>query len=176
MSAPSPDRESPLVVEAMVATDWPAVQAIYEAGIATGDATFETKAPAWESWSRDHLERPRLVARSSAGARVLGWAALAPVSGRCVYGGVAEVSVYVAPEARGRAIGRALLAALVRESEAAGLWTLQAGIFPENLASLALHRALGFRDVGTREKLGKMNGRWRDVLLLERRSAQVGRE
>lgn len=176
MSALPPDRESPLVVEAMTAVDWPEVRAIYEAGIATGHATFETRPPSWESWDGDHLARPRLVARSSSGARVLGWAALAPVSGRCVYGGVAEVSVYVAPEARGRAIGRALLGELVRESEAAGLWTLQAGIFPENVASLALHRALGFRDVGTREKLGKMNGRWRDVLLLERRSAKVGQE
>ena len=174
MSAPPAGSEAPLLIEAMAAEDWPAVQAIYEAGIATGHATFETQAPSWESWDRDHLARPRLVAREQAGAPVLGWAAVVPVSGRCVYGGVAEPSVYVAPGARGRGVGRALLAALVRESEAAGLWTLQAGIFPENAASLALHRSLGFRDVGVREKIGKMSGRWRDVLLLERRSRTVG--
>ena len=168
--------EAPLVVEAMGAEDWSAVRAIYEAGIASGHATFETKAPSWEAWDRDHLARPRLVARSAAGAPVLGWAAVVPVSGRCVYGGVADLSVYVAPVARGRGVGRALLAALVRESEEAGLWTLQAGIFPENAASLALHRSLGFRDVGTREKIGRMAGRWRDVLLLERRSPTVGKE
>ena len=156
--------------------DWPVVRAIYEAGIATGHATFETKAPAWEAWDRDHLARPRLVARSGPGAPILGWAAVVPVSGRCVYGGVADLSVYVAAEARGRGVGRALLAALVRESEAAGLWTLQAGVFPENTASLSLHRSLGFRDVGVREKIGKMSGRWRDVVLLERRSRTVGAE
>jgi phosphinothricin acetyltransferase len=156
--------------------DWPAVRSIYEAGIATGDATFETQAPAWEAWDRDHLKAPRLVARTGPGAAIVGWAAVVPVSGRCVYGGVVDLSVYVAPEARARGVGRALLAALVAASEEAGHWTLQAGIFPENAASLALHRSLGFRDVGTREKIGKMNGCWRDVLLLERRSRKVGVE
>jgi phosphinothricin acetyltransferase len=153
------------------------VRSIYEAGIATGNATFETKAPSWEDWDRAHLAAPRLVARSAPGATgapVLGWAAVVPVSGRCVYAGVGDLSVYVAPEARGRKVGRALLEALIRESEAAGLWTLQAGVFPENAASLALHRSVGFRDVGVREKIGQMNGRWRDVLLLERRSRTVG--
>jgi L-amino acid N-acyltransferase YncA len=177
MSSPRPaGSEADPLIEAMRAEDWPAVRAIYEAGIATGDATFETKAPAWEAWDRDHLPKPRLVARAGTGAPVVGWAAVVPVSGRCVYGGVADLSVYVAPEAHGRGVGRALLTALVRESEAAGLWTLQAGIFPENAASLALHRALGFRDVGVREKIGRMSGRWRDVLLLERRSRTVGKE
>jgi L-amino acid N-acyltransferase YncA len=174
----------PLVVEPMRPEDWPAVRTIYEAGIATGHATFETKAPSWEDWDRAHLPSPRLVAReaaaagAAAGARgepaVVGWAAVVPVSGRCVYAGVGDLSVYVAPEARGRKVGRALLEALLRESEAAGLWTLQAGVFPENAASLALHHSLGFRDVGVREKIGQMNGRWRDVLLLERRSRTVG--
>lgn len=164
----------------MHADDWPAVKAIYEAGIATGNATFESKAPSWEDWDRAHLQVPRLVVRMAAGApgvpglSVMGWAAVVPVSGRCVYAGVGDLSVYVAPEARGRGVGRALLEALLRESEAAGLWTLQAGVFPENAASLALHRSLGFREVGVREKIGRMNGRWRDVILLERRSRAVG--
>jgi L-amino acid N-acyltransferase YncA len=159
-------------VRGMTAADWPAVRAIYEAGIATGQATFETSAPAWELWHGDHLQACRLVADED--GELLGWAALTKVSGRCVYAGVAEVSVYVAPAARGRGIGRELLAALVDESEHAGLWTLQAGIFPENEASLALHQRCGFRVVGRRERLGKMNGAWRDVLLLERRSTTAG--
>jgi len=173
MSARPAEAPLPLVVEPMSPEDWPAVRAIYEAGIATGNATFETKAPAWEDWDRAHLQGPRLVARD-AGATVLGWAAVVPVSGRCVYAGVGDLSVYVAPEARGRKVGRALLEALIRASEAAGLWTLQAGVFPENAASLALHRSLGFRDVGVREKIGRIDGRWRDVLLLEHRSRTVG--
>lgn len=156
----------------LTADDWERVRAIYLEGISTGDATFETDAPAWESWDAGHLRGARLVARS--GAEVLGWAALSPVSNRCVYGGVAEVSVYVAGTARGRGVGRELLAALVAESEAAGIWTLQAGILPENAASVRLHLACGFRQVGRRERLGKLNGRWRDVLLLERRSDKVG--
>lgn len=152
--------------------DWPAVRAIYEAGIATGQATFETVAPAWESWDAAHRADCRLVARRD--GQVIGWAALSPVSGRCVYGGVAEVSVYVDPAWKGRGIGKTLLQALVTASEEAGLWTLQASIFPENVASVRLHHACGFRTVGTRERLGQQHGRWRDVVLLERRSTVVG--
>jgi phosphinothricin acetyltransferase len=151
---------------------WPEVQAIYRQGIATGQATFESDAPEWEAWDRQHLRAPRLVALGPEG--IVGWAALSPVSSRCVYGGVAEVSVYVAAAARGRGVGRALLQALVAASEEVGLWTLQAGIFPENTASIALHRACGFRIVGVRERLGQMGGIWRDVALMERRSAIVG--
>jgi L-amino acid N-acyltransferase YncA len=151
---------------------WPAVKAIYEAGIATGQATFETKAPDWEQWDAAHLAACRLVAVE--GTDVLGWAALTPVSGRCVYAGVGEVSVYVSPEVRGKGVGTQLLRALVAASEAEGLWTLQAGIFPENVASIRLHEANGFRALGTRERIGKMNGAWRSTVLLERRSSVVG--
>jgi len=152
--------------------DWAAVARIYQQGIDTGDATFEAEVPSWESWDERHLPVGRLVARGN--GDVLGWAALSGVSERCVYRGVAEVSVYVAAEARGRGIGRALLEKLVEASEAAGLWTLQAGIFPENRASLRLHEICGFRRVGIRERLGQLAGRWRDVVLLERRSGVVG--
>ncbi len=152
--------------------DWDAVRAIYREGIATGNATYETDAPAWEVWDKDHLRACRLVAKAD--GRVVGWAALSPVSGRCVYAGVAEVSIYVSASARGRGIGRTLLGALIEASERAGLWTLQAGVFPENAASLALHRACGFRELGRREHVGQMNGVWRDVVLMERRSQVVG--
>ena len=155
----------------MTAGQWPAVRAIYEQGIAGGDATFETAAPTWEAWDGGHLAGHRLVAVDA--GQVLGWAALSPVSERCAYIGVAEVSVYVAAEAAGRGVGRALLERLVAGAEAAGIWTVQAGIFPENRASLALHRRCGFRTVGVRERLGKLDGRWRDVVLLERRSPLV---
>ncbi len=155
--------------------DWPAVAAIYGAGIATGEATFDTAVPTWERWSSEHLAHPRLVAVDGAGEGVVGWAALSTVSDRCAYGGVAEVSIYVDPAATGRGVGSALLARLVADAEAAGLWTLQAGVFPENTASLSLHRRHGFRVVGTRERLGQLAGKWRDVVLLERRSAVVGR-
>ena len=161
-----------VVLRALVAGDWPSVKAIYEEGIATGHATFETEAPAWETWDAAHLPGCRLIAADS--DTVLGWAALSAVSGRCVYAGVAEVSVYVAASARGRGAGKHLLRELVAESERNGLWTLQAGIFPENIASLAAHERAGFRIVGRREKLGQMKGVWRDVLLLERRSRTVG--
>jgi len=157
----------------MTPDDWPNVRAIYLEGIATGNATFETDAPSWETWDRAHVADPRLVARDADGS-VLGWAAVTPVSGRCVYAGVADLSVYVSAAARGRGVGRALLTALIQSSERAGIWTLQAGIFPENAPSLALHRACGFRDVGRRERIGKMHGVWRDVLLLERRSGSAG--
>jgi L-amino acid N-acyltransferase YncA len=151
--------------------DWPAVRAIFEAGIATGNATFETAAPTWEAWDAAHLPEHRLVARDD--GQVLAWAALAPVSDRCADAGVAEDSVYVAPAAQGRGVGRQLLAALVASAEQGGIWTVQTGIFPENQASVRLHQACGFRLVGVRERLGRLDGRWRDVLLLERRSPRI---
>lgn len=151
--------------------DWPAVRAIYEDGIRSGDATFETETPSWESWDDAHSAL-RLVAEQD--GSVVGWAALSPVSERCCYRGVGEVSVYVAEEARGSGLGRELLDELVERSESAGYWTLSAGVFPENEASMRLHRACGFREVGVRERLGELGGVWRNVVLLERRSTQVG--
>ena len=161
-----------IVIEKMLPGHWEQVRAIYVEGIATGHATFETEAPEWERWDASHMRDGRLVALE--GVRVEGFAALSPVSARKVYEGVAEVSVYVGAEFRGKGLGRALLEALIRESEAGGVWTLQAGIFPENEASVALHRACGFREVGRRERIGKHVGRWRDTVLLERRSKIVG--
>jgi L-amino acid N-acyltransferase YncA len=152
--------------------DWPAVRAIYLEGIATGNATFETGAPEWDQWDAGHLPHSRLVARD--GAEVSGWAALSAVSARRVYAGVAEVSIYVAACARGRGVGRRLMEALIASSERQGVWTLQAGIFPENTASIELHLRAGFRPIGKRERPGCLNGRWRDVMLLERRSLRVG--
>jgi phosphinothricin acetyltransferase len=157
----------------MTPEHWNDVRRIHMEGIATGEATFETEsAPDWATWSEEHLEYARHVAVED--DHVLGWAALTPVSDRCVYAGVAEVSVYVGEDARGRGVGSMLLGSLVESSEANGLWTLQAGIFDGNDASVALHEKHGFRVVGRRERLGKLSGAWRDVLLLERRSAQVG--
>ena len=156
------------VIDQMRASDWDEVRAIYLEGIRTGHATFETEAPSWERWDEAHLPFARLVMRE--GDTVLGWAALSPVSKREVYRGVAEVTVYVAEAARGRGIGRALLEALIEESERNGIWTLQASIFPENTASVVLHRRCGFREVGRRERISKLHGIWRDTLLLERRS------
>jgi L-amino acid N-acyltransferase YncA len=144
------------------------VKAIYEQGIAGGDATFESEAPSWDEWNRSHLEGHRVVALED--GEVVGWAALAPVSERCVYGGVTEDSVYVADDLQGRGIGRALLTELVARAERDGIWTIQAGIFPENEASIELHRRCGFRVVGIRERLGQHHGAWRDVVLMERRS------
>ena len=158
-------------IQEMLPADWQAVKMIYEQGIATGNATFQTKAPSWESWDAAHLKHSRLVAREA--GKVLGWTALSGVSDRCVYAGVAEVSVYVATEARGKGLGKQLLEALVLESEKNGIWTLQAGLFPENLAGLKLHETCGFRLIGRREKIGKMNGLWRDTLLLEKRSQSI---
>jgi L-amino acid N-acyltransferase YncA len=152
--------------------DWVAVRDIYGEGIATGNATFETELPDWQKWDSAHRPDCRLVAR--AGERIVGWAALSPVSARKVYSGVAEVSVYVATSARGAGVGKALLKKLVEESERCGMWTLQAGIFPENVASIALHKDLGFREVGVRQRVGKLGEAWRDVIFLERRSANVG--
>ena len=159
-------------VRAMRSDDWPAVRNIYCEGIATGNATFETEIPEWAKWDQSHLQDCRLVAQ--AGERILGWAALSPISNRRVYSGVAEVSVYAAAETRGRGVGKMLLQSLVTQSERCGMWTLQAGIFPENAASIALHKSCGFREVGLRRKLGQRGGIWRDVLLLERRSLSVG--
>jgi L-amino acid N-acyltransferase YncA len=148
--------------------DWPPVKAIYEQGIAGGQATFETEAPSWDDWDRAHLEGHRLVALQD--GEVVGWAALAPVSNRSVYAGVAEDSVYVDGSAQGRGVGRALLEELIARSERDGIWTIQTGIFPENEASLELHRRCGFRTVGVRERIGKHHGVWRDVVFMERRS------
>lgn len=151
---------------------WTEVKRIYEEGIATGNATFESSAPTWENWSSSHLPFSRLVAEEN--GEVLGWAALSKVSDRCVYGGVAEVSVYVSAAASGKGVGAALLHALIETSEQNNIWTLTAGIFPVNESSIHLHQKCGFRLVGRREKIGKMNGVWRDTLLYERRSATVG--
>jgi L-amino acid N-acyltransferase YncA len=166
-----------LVVEPMQAADWPAVRAIYAEGIATGNATFEAEVPEWPEWDRSHLSVCRFVVlRDPLEERVVvAWAALSRVSSRRVYAGVAEVSIYVAAAARGQGLGRTLLSVLVAESERHGFWTLQASMFPENEASIRLHRACGFREVGRRERIGQTSdGTWRNTLLLERRSWAVG--
>lgn len=159
-------------IRKLVAADWDAVRRIYEEGIATGRATFETEAPTWARWDAKHHSSARLVASDDEG--VLGWAALAPVSDRPVYAGVAEVSVYVAERARRQGVGCALLTALIAASESRGIWTLQAALFPENGPSIALHSRCGFRVVGYRERIGRLHGVWHDNLLLERRSSTVG--
>ena len=159
----------------MTPDDWPEVRRIYEDGIATCNATLERAAPDWSHFDHSHRHDCRLVARDQAGGPVLGWTALSAYSSRPVYAGVAWESVYVAASARGRGVGRALLEALIPASEAAGLWTLMAGAQAENLASLALHESVGFRRLGVQVAVGKdPNGRWRDVVLLERRSSVVG--
>lgn len=150
-------------------SDWPEVARIYEAGIATGHATFETTVPTWEQWNAAHLADHRFVATE--GDSVVGWIALTAYSDRCCYEGVADLSVYVAPKARGGGIGRLLVECAITSSERSGIWTLQAGVMAGNAASLALHRRCGFRIVGVRERLGKRDGTWRDVVLLERRSS-----
>ncbi|CAL1518793.1 N-acetyltransferase family protein [Chitinophaga sp. MM2321] len=161
-----------MVILPMTAAHAKEVLSIYEAGIATGNATFQTTAPQWAEWDQSHISSCRLVAVEH--DTVLGWAALTAVSGRCVYAGVAEVSVYVAAAAQGKGIGKRLLAELVKESEQNNFWTLQAGIFPENTGSVKIHENCGFRIIGRREKIGKMGNRWRDTLLLERRSTVIG--
>jgi len=158
-----------MTVEEMRAADWPACAQIYEEGLDVG--TFEEEVPSWETWDAAHLAAPRLVAREN--GAVLGWAALAPQSRRDCCRGVVENSVYVGWAARGRGVGRALLEELVRRADDAGLWTIQAGIFPENDASIALHARCGFRVVGTRERIAQKRGQWRDVVLMERRSPVV---
>lgn len=164
------------VVEQMRVSDWEQVRAIYLEGIHSGHSTFETDAPSWEQWDEGHLSFARLVVRDREvrnPQRLLGWAALSAVSKRHVYRGVAELTVYVAEVARGRGVGRALLEALIVESERNGIWTLQASIFPENVASVKLHQRCGFREVGRRERIAMLNGTWRDTLLFERRSQSV---
>jgi L-amino acid N-acyltransferase YncA len=151
---------------------WDEVKRIYEEGIATGNATFQTTAPGWEEWDKAHIQSSRLIAIDN--GQIVGWAALSPVSDRCVYGGVAEVSVYVSSTARGKGVGKELLRNLIEYSELNQFWTLQAGIFPENKASIRIHEENGFRIIGTREKIGQMKGVWRDTMLLERRSNNVG--
>ena len=167
-----PNMTSELAIQQMRPVHWAQVKAIYLEGIATGHATFETDAPSWEAWDAAHLTFARLVARDS--HAISGWAALSPVSRRPAYAGVAEVSVYVAANQRNAGVGRALLEALVAESEKNGIWMLQAVVFPENGATIALHLRCGFREVGRRERIGKLNNEWRDTVLLERRSALIG--
>jgi L-amino acid N-acyltransferase YncA/protein-tyrosine-phosphatase len=166
-------KNNKMEIRTMLASDWEAVKQIYEEGIATGNATFQTSAPNWKEWDETHVQSCRLIALDDEEV-VLGWAALTAVSGRCVYAGVGEVSVYVAANARGKGVGKKLLHALIEESERNNFWTLQAGIFPENKSSVRIHEELGFRQVGFREKIGEMNGVWRDTLFFEKRSKVVG--
>lgn len=164
--------QNEIQISLMRQQDWNAVRQIYLEGISTRNATFAKDAPTFEDWDQSHLKDCRFVARK--GDQVLGWVALSPTSSRCVYAGVAEISIYVALESKGCGVGSLLLEKLINVSEQSGIWTIQAGIFPENKASLALHKNFGFREVGRRERLGKMDGVWRDVVLLERRSNKVG--
>jgi phosphinothricin acetyltransferase len=159
-------------IEKLESIHYPSVKTIYKEGIDTGNATFQSEAPLWEEWDQNHVVHSRLVAIEN--DEVVGWAALTPVSGRCVYAGVAEVSVYVAAQARGKGVGKLLLEKLIEESEHNNIWTLQSGVFPENIASLKVHEQTGFRQIGLREKIGKMKGTWRDIVLLERRSKVTG--
>ena len=164
------------IVTPMTPEDWVGVRRIYEEGIATGHASFDTQVPEWDEWDEwdmNHLEACRLAARVD--NEIAGWAALSPVSSRCIHAGVAEVSVYVGSGYRGRGVGKALMRELVDATERAGIWTLQGGVFPENVASIAPQKAFGFREVGRQERLGKLNGVWTDVLLMERRSRIVGK-
>jgi L-amino acid N-acyltransferase YncA len=156
-----------VIVRSLLPSDWPAVAAIFAEGIATGDATFETRVPTWDAWDARHLPEHRFVAEID--GQVAGWIAVVPYSSRAVYRGVGEESVYVAERARGSGVGSALLSTLIASARDGGLWTLQAGVFPENEASIALHRAHGFREVGRRERIGKLGRVWRDVVLLELR-------
>ena len=160
-----------MLVKELTQNDWPMVREIYLAGLNTGNASFETTAPEWEAWDNNHLKHSRLVAEAK--GKIVGWGALSSVSGRCVYGGVAEVSVYIAQEARGKGIGEELLKALIESSESHQFWTLQSGIFQENEPSINLHEKCGFRMVGYRERIAQRNGVWHNVVLMERRSEHV---
>lgn len=164
--------KSGFLIKEMSEADWPAVAQIYKQGIDTGFATFEKEIPSHEQWNRNHISSCRLVALRD--DKVVGWGALSPVSGRCVYGGVAEVSVYVAEKARGFGLGKLLMEELITVSEKEGFWTLQSGVFPENIDSIELHKKVGFRYLGKRERIGKLDGVWKDNLLFERRSKVVG--
>jgi L-amino acid N-acyltransferase YncA len=160
-------------IRLMQSQDWQSVARIYEEGIATGHATFQKESPSWEEWDASHLKKCRFIAQNREGV-IIGWAALTPVSGRCVYAGVAEVSVYISPPYHGQGVGKILMRHLIETSETEGLWTLQAGIFKENIGSVRLHESVGFRQIGYRERIGQLDGVWRDTLLLERRSEKVG--
>lgn len=166
------NKPSSISIRLMQATDWQAVSKIYKEGIETGYATFEKDIPSYQSWDDAHMKTCRIVALKN--EDILGWAALSAVSSRCVYGGVAEVSVYVAKEARGQGVGKLLMENLINKSEKEGLWTLQSGIFPENKGSIKLHEQMGFRYIGKREKVGNLDGVWKDNVLFERRSSIVG--
>lgn len=170
---PGPDDPTEFTVEPMCPEDWPRVRAIYAEGLATGNATFETRVPDWAQWDASRLKECRIVARTP-GGDVLGWAALGRTSRKKLLSGVAEVSIYVAESARRRGVGRRLLARLIDEADTTGLWMLQASVFPENEGTLRLHEQAGFRVVGRREQIAMLNGEWRDTLLLERRSRRVG--
>ena len=163
---------SALVMDSLTFADWPRVCAIYLEGILSGNSTFETEPPTWDQWDRSHFAFGRIVARTE--ERIVGWAALSPVSPRKCYAGAAEISVYVAAESRGHRVGSNLLHEVVRHSEKNGLWTLQGSIFPENVASLRMCASQGFRQVGRRKHIAKLNGLWRDTVLMERRSERVG--
>jgi phosphinothricin acetyltransferase len=159
-------------IEALTKNDWDDVRSIYLEGIATGEATLETAPPSFEEWDSSHLSSCRIIARR--GSQIVGWAALSPVSSRHVYRGVAEVSIYIAASCRGEGIGKALLGALIEASETAGIWTLESSMFPENELSIRLHKSCGFRDVGFRERIGELGGKWRNTILMERRSKVIG--
>ncbi len=161
-----------MIIRTMIAEDWDSVSKIYAEGIATGYATFETHTPTFEQWDKAHISNCRFVAEQN--GEIMGWAALSPVSSRCVYGGVGEVSVYIAAKSRGMGVGKMLMQQLIEESEKAGYWTLQSGVFPENEASIKLHEKVGFRFIGKRERVGKIHGVWKDNLLFEKRSDKVG--
>ncbi len=163
-----------LIIRRMKKEHWDQVKAIYLEGIKTGNATFQTDVPTSDSWAKGHIPNCSFIA--VLGDEIVGWAALSPVSDTCIYAGVAEVSVYVGQNYKDKGIGKTLLEQLIKESEKNGIWTLQAGIFPENIASLNLHTKMGFREVGIRERIGKMHGKWRDIVLIERRSRVTGND